>query len=69
MSTPLKEQYQAGVEQALRDARSSGGKTGTKAVDGLNSIKAELESDGMLTPTLFYNLGYATGAIAMAYDD
>ena len=67
MSVPLNEQYQAGFEKALRDARSSGGNTGINAMEGLNSIKAELESGGMLSPTLFYNLGYATGALRMAY--
>lgn len=67
MSAVLNEQYQAGFEKALRDARSSGGNTGINALDGLNSIKAELESAGMLSPTVFYNLGYATGAIRMAY--
>jgi len=67
MGTVLNEQYQAGFEEALRDARSSGGNTGIKALDGLNSITAELESAGMLLPTLFHNLGYATGAIRMAY--
>jgi len=67
MSTVLNEQYEAGFEKAMRDARSSGGSAGINAMEGLNSIKAELESGGMLSPTLFYNLGYATGALRMAY--
>jgi len=66
MSTVLNEQFQAGFEKALRDARSSGGNTGINAMEGLNSIKAELESD-LMTPALYFNLGYAMGAIRMAY--
>jgi len=63
MSVVLNEQYAAGFERGLADGRRGSRAVAIKAVTGLDDVRQQLLSDGMLSPQVMFHLGYATGVI------